>query len=186
MCSAIIRELIANINLDILLSTRQFLAYGKRSAVDQFFYRMVKTGKLIRVARGIFVKQGSRWPTVLAIAAAKAKAFGKQIVQYAGDLSAHFEITAPPAEIVFAVSGSSSHFHCSDEVVYLKANASRKMLLDKTAFGQAVRAVWHRGKDSFDQACQSVLYQALQSFDRRQLPQHSALMPAWINDRIVG
>jgi hypothetical protein len=186
MCTDIIRESIAKIDIDILFSTRQFLSHGRRAAVDQCLYRMVKAGEIIRLTPGIFVRAGSRWPSVIAIAAAKAKAFGKQIVQHAGDLAVQFELMAPLEDLIFDASGSSSRFQFGNEIIHLKATANRKRLLHKTQFGQAIRAIWHRGKGDFDLACESALHHAMQSFERRNLPELSALMPAWINDHIVG
>ncbi len=50
MCTAAIREKISNIDIDVLFSTREFLSYGKRAAVDEALYRMVKNGDITRVA----------------------------------------------------------------------------------------------------------------------------------------
>ena len=50
-----------------VLSPKEFLHLGSRSAVDQAFSRLAKTGKLLRVARGayaapVFSRFGSRAP----------------------------------------------------------------------------------------------------------------------------
>jgi len=186
MCTASIRQKITKIDLDVIFSTRQFLSIGKRAAVDQALYRMVKAREIIRLAPGIFIKAGSAWPSAFAIASAKARAFGKQIVLHAGDLAARFELAPTQADLVFDAAGSTSCFQSRNEKIHMRSTAKRKRLLDKTPFGQVIRAIWHRGERGFDLACESALYHAQQSFGLNDLPQLSALMPAWINDRILS
>jgi hypothetical protein len=186
MCSSKIRQLIAAIELDALFSTRQFLAEGKRAAVDQALHRMVKSGEIIRLTPGLFIKAGSKWPSLAAIAAAKARAFARDIVEHAGNLAARLELVDDVPEITYDIAGSTSAFHCGERAIRLKTNARRKMRLDRTEFGAVVRAVWFKGEKHFDDFCLDSLYNAMRTFDRRLLPSLSALMPAWINDYLVA
>ncbi len=57
-----------------LFATRHLLAYGSRAAVDQALYRLVRSGVIVRLARGVFVRQeaGAGLPSALQVAAVKA------------------------------------------------------------------------------------------------------------------
>jgi len=59
-------------------STRDCLVYGKRSAVDQELYRLVKNGEIRRLARGLFVRDQKIEFSVFEIANLKAQAFGRK------------------------------------------------------------------------------------------------------------
>lgn len=65
-------------------SSRLFLNYGSRSAVDQAIWRLVKRGEIMRVARGLFIKPGAPHPSSFEIARAKAEAFGRIILRRHG------------------------------------------------------------------------------------------------------
>ncbi len=131
------------------------------------------------------MKSGSNWPSRIAIAVAKAEAFGKIIVQHAGSLAAQFHLLEPQLDVAFAINNSSSRFRSGQEIIHLKGTAKRKMLLDKMPFGQVIRAVWHKGRGKFDIAAEFLLHQAFNQFDKQMMPEMSRLMPAWINDNLI-
>ncbi|MBI4533459.1 MAG: type IV toxin-antitoxin system AbiEi family antitoxin domain-containing protein, partial [Candidatus Melainabacteria bacterium] len=54
--SSFIKRHIYRLPLDKIFSTRDFLIYGSRTAVDQTLAKLVKKGMIIRLARGVFVK----------------------------------------------------------------------------------------------------------------------------------
>jgi hypothetical protein len=65
-----------------LMTTRDVLHLGRRNNIDVTLWRLVKDGKLIRLARGVFSKPSSVdekvcLPTPRAVATAKAAAFDK-------------------------------------------------------------------------------------------------------------
>jgi len=185
MCSIIIRQMIAAIELNQIFSTRQFLSYGKRAAVDQVFYRLVKSKQIKRVARGLFIKKGSTWPTLEEIAIAKAKAFGRLLVEHSGKIASQLKLCEAPTKNFFDISGRSSKFNSHGSRIHYQGIANRKMLLDGTELGRSVRAIWKQKRENFDSKCVAALRQALCSFDSSMLPRLSLLMPAWINDQIV-
>jgi hypothetical protein len=59
-----IRRHIFSQPLDKILLTRDFLQYGLRGTVDVSLHRLVRNGTLMRVADGVFVRDGSKIPTV--------------------------------------------------------------------------------------------------------------------------
>ncbi|MFY0104189.1 hypothetical protein ABTP95_20360, partial [Acinetobacter baumannii] len=74
-----IRRLISSIQLGELFTTRNCLSFGSRGSVDQSLYSLVKSGTIVRVVRGVFMRPGSDMPTALQLAKIKAESFGKRI-----------------------------------------------------------------------------------------------------------
>lgn len=64
-----------------LFTSNALLSCGSRTAVDQNLHRLAKQGIIIRVARGVFMRETAdrRRPSAQEVAIAKASAFGKQI-----------------------------------------------------------------------------------------------------------
>src|SRR5277367_596139 len=109
--ATLIRRHIHQLKEDKPFSVRDFLNYGSRNAVDQVFHRLVKSGQIIRVARGLFVKHTSPMPSILDVALAKALAFGKTIVTHGSQAAHQLSLCANTAdESVYACNGSSSSF----------------------------------------------------------------------------
>ena len=54
--SAHIRRYIFSLTDNAIFSTREFLNFGKRAAIDKCLSRLVKRGEIIRLARGLFKK----------------------------------------------------------------------------------------------------------------------------------
>ena len=80
--AASIKRQIANINDDKPFSIRQFLHHGKRSVIDNVFYRLTKSGRIRRVAQGLYIKADAPLPSLQEIVKAKVAAFHKVIVTH--------------------------------------------------------------------------------------------------------
>ena len=78
---------------------------------DQALSRLVKCGILIRVTRGVFIKESSIMPSAMEVARAKARAFGKEIARHGADLAKELGLTQVVSQVQkFAVNGRSSSF----------------------------------------------------------------------------
>ena len=88
-----------------VLSPKTFLHLGSRSAVDQAFSRLAKSGKLLRVARGAYAvpvsgRFGSRAPAPEKVIQALAEQSGEIVVphgvfQIACDIAEHLASVTP-------------------------------------------------------------------------------------------
>lgn len=85
-----VRRQIRRIPSDIIFTTRQLLNYSTRAIVDKTLSNLVKSGHIVRLARGVFIRDGSNIPSLYQIAYAKARAFGKEITACA--FSNHEEV----------------------------------------------------------------------------------------------
>jgi hypothetical protein len=79
--SQMIRQAIADKPPGAILSSADFLSMGTRAAVDQTLFRLMKTGSIERVARGLYVAAGQHVdaPT---IARAVAQKTGERLGLY--------------------------------------------------------------------------------------------------------
>jgi hypothetical protein len=180
-----IRRQIFKAPKDHIFTTREFLAFGMRAAVDQALYRLVKRGLLKRIARGVFIKDGSPDPSIEQIAKIKARAFGKTIIKHCGIIAHELKVlTMDNPEAAFATSGRSTSFRVGSLKVNFKQISPRKMKLGDRTCGQALRALWYLGKN----LCQpETIMKATRYFtrlDRQQVKVLAPFMPAWLTDNL--
>ena len=181
MCIHFIGRHINRAPANRIFTTRDFLSYGSRRAVDQALFRMVRSGWIVRVARGVFVKQGTKLPSVLEIASAKAKAFGKQITRHCADLASDLVLTARgTTELTFATSGCTSSFLAGDTRVQMKHIGPRKTVLGDTKAGRAIRALWHLGQAACTAYHVSTAHRSFSRTDYEEFRRSAAWMPAWM------
>ncbi|MBX9689558.1 MAG: hypothetical protein K2X27_22805 [Candidatus Obscuribacterales bacterium] len=106
-----------------LFSSRDLLHLGTRCTVDQAIHRMLKFRLIVRICRGVFMRETENgWrPTLKEVAIAKARAFGKELylVDYSNTASSETD------ESTFYCSGRSSSFTYADKRIYLKAKAPK-------------------------------------------------------------
>ncbi len=176
-----IRRHIFRLPLGRIFTTRQLLSYGRRAAVDQATARLVRQKIIVRLARGVFVREGSPIPSVFAVARAKARSFGKRVRLHPRSLASELGLgLKPPAQPTFAVAASSSSFQFGSLQIHLKKTAPRKLSLGDSPAGRVLRALWHLGRTSIDPGCLEKATAALGRSDRLQIRQAAPLLPAWL------
>lgn len=196
MTAALVKRHICCISEDRPFSTREFLGYGPRAAIDQALYRLVQKGKIIRIARGLFIKEGATMPSVKEVAKAKAEAFGRTIAEYGETamrmlgLKTEKEINeggkktkeqeAEKPEAIYACNGRTSSFKFGDIVIKLVGVSPRKMNLGDDRVGLVLRALWHCGKEKCDSVIASLASRTLNREERQVLRQVMCFMPYWM------
>jgi len=171
-----------------IFTTRDCLAFGKRSAVDQALYRLVKIGWIRRLARGVFVKELGYIKdfSIFEIAKAKAEAFGRRIVEqplFVAEPRTE-KYGKRPNEAIFLIDGRSSKFHIDGLKIQFKHVSPRKLKLAETIVGEAARAVWNLGEKLLDSIA---LMNATDFFNRDEriwFRRNIRWMPAWLSDQI--
>jgi hypothetical protein len=179
--AARIRRHIHQLVDDKPFSIRDFLTYGSRAAIDQVFRRLVISGEIIRVARGLYIKNTAPFPSVLEVAKAKAAAFRKSIASHGSKTAFALRLTSKASgRHVFAVTGHSSSFRFGNKIIYFIGMCARKMHLLNEPVGLVIRALWYLG----ERQCNTyVACAAVKSFgrsDREKLRQSIDLMPDWM------
>src|SRR5271154_2432076 len=142
-----IRRHIFKFVADKPFSIRDCLIYGSRNLVDQVFHKMLKQGRIIRVARGVYIKSSAPKPSALEIVEVKAAAFGRTIATHGSNAAAKLNKQCKGDDnLIFACSGPTSSFRIGQRKVRLMHASIRKMKLGDTATGLAIRALWHLGE----------------------------------------
>ena len=184
MSSVAIFDHIMDLEPTCLFTTREVLKYGTRGAVDQCLYRMVKSGFIVRLARGVFVRDPRNNPTVAQIVEVKMAAYGKVVLKHATTiLNAVGKTNSRTGrERIFAVSGHSSSFETWKGTATLTGVSARKAKLCQTPAGELAYALWSAGEGK---KTTSIIGKVVARFDRAKreaLKQASALMPGWLHN----
>lgn len=176
-----IRQTIATTPLGKIFSTRQFLSLGTRGAVDQALYCLVKEGRIIRLARGLFTKTGSRPATILAVARAKARAFGRRLVRHGADTAAALSFPTEKNQTpTFAISGRSSSFRFGTLTIRFVGTSPRKLVGGSRLLGRVIRAMWHVGRSCLTNEMMARTY-PLWAPALGELERAAPNLPDWVN-----
>jgi len=189
MCTAFIRRFVFKFPLDKIFTTRDCLKFGLRRAVDSALFRLVEEGIIIRLARGVFIRDGSDLKAIGAwkVAEAKARAFGKEIAGHGAKIAMELGlIPQSRTPMKFYVSGGhSSSFRFGKVVIYFKGVSAKRMGIAYSKAGKAVRALWHLGRRNFTPNLLQAAKVGLRRSDEDELRESIRWMPAWLADRIV-
>jgi hypothetical protein len=119
-----VRDKIVEFGTNVLFTSKHLLGCGKRNAVDIEVYRLVKAGKILRVAAGVFMRIVERieLPSMLKTACVKANRFSRRLYEAE---------QAPPdknAETsnTFHTDGSSTSMLTINGRIFLKHRAPAK------------------------------------------------------------
>jgi hypothetical protein len=183
MASAHIEAHILRLEATQVFTTRDVLQYGCRGAVDTCLYRMVKTGFIVRLARGVFVRDPRKQPSIQEIARIKAVSFGRRIFSHATEILKKLGILKAEKAVKarYAIDGHSSSFMTYRGRVRFQGIAPRKAKLCEMAVGKRVYALWHQVAASSIERAVNTATRDLNRFQRSELRRSSALMPAWLH-----
>jgi hypothetical protein len=187
-----IRAHIQRIPTDTMFSTRDFLCYGARAAVDTALHRLVKKEMIVRLARGVFIKWSSqlakgKLPTVQEIALIKARAFGKEIFVHKKDAAAKFGLVESGNEDpTFGTFGRATSFRFGDQRIQLAHVSPKDAKCGDTFGGLLVRALRHVG--DHDQLTNTLmkLLNSVHKGERTNVCLAAASMPGWLSDRLCS
>jgi hypothetical protein len=183
--TALVRRHVSSVPFGQMFFTRDCLNYGRRSAVDQALYRLVKREVITRLARGIFVRLtvGTKLPTLAEIAEGKAKAFGRRLHNGAYKIVRKLVgLSVDDEPHIFATDGATSSFEARGERIYLNSYAPRKVMLKDTPHGEVIRALWKVGRYNINDAMVRQAMKQLERTDRDNLRRCCNVMPAWLAD----
>jgi len=172
-----------------VLSPKEFLHLGSRSAVDQAFSRLAKAGKLLRVARGAYAvpvssRFGSRAPAPEKVVQALAEQSGEIVVPHGASAANALGLTQQvPIREVYLTSGRTRKLKLGRSEVLVK-HAPRWMLaLGARPAGAAVRALAWIGPAHAGQSLAS-LRRTLPRSEWQALASARATLPGWMAQAI--
>lgn len=172
-----------------VLSPKEFLHLGSRSAVDQAFSRLAKASKLLRVARGAYAapvssRFGSRAPAPEKVVKALAEQSGEIVVPHGASAANALGLTQQvPIREVYLTSGRTRKLKLGGSEVLVK-HAPRWMLaLGARPAGAAVRALAWIGPKHADESLAS-LRRTLPRSEWLALASARATLPSWMAQAI--
>lgn len=188
-----IQEAISNTSLGQPFTTKEFLRYGNRAAVDQALSRLVASGEIVRIRRGVFVRPehnrflGEVLPEPYEVATVIAKSSGAVIAVNPAEAARRLELTTQvPTRPVYFTSGPNSRFRLGRLEVEMKHVSPRKLALAGRRSGLAILALRYLGKEL-------VNHETIQSIENKMSPeefsefeQSLSSMPTWMADKVQG
>lgn len=172
-----------------VLSPKEFLHLGSRSAVDQAFSRLAKAGKLLRVARGTYASPvssrfGSRAPSPEKIVKALAEQSGEIVVPHGANAANALGLTQQvPIREVYLTSGRTRKLKLGRSEVLVKHAPHWMLMLGTRPAGAAVRALAWIGPERVDESLAS-LRRSLPNSEWQALASARATLPSWMAQAI--
>ncbi|CAN7756341.1 MULTISPECIES: DUF6088 family protein [unclassified Ensifer] len=175
-----------------VFTPRDFLDVAARAAVDQALSRLAKTGKLRRLARGLYdypkvhPKLGPLSPTPDDVAQALARETGSQ-VQIAGARAANALglSTQVPAKSTYLTDGPSRRVVLGKRVVDLRHASPKHLIAPGSAAGTVVQALRHVGQVRAADVAQ-IAARRLSASDKKTLASTAVQAPAWMRPTLVS
>lgn len=173
-----------------VVSPKEFLHLGRRSAVDQAFSHLAKSGKLLRVAHGTYTapvcgRFGNRSPAPEKVVKALAALRGEIVVPHGASAANTLGLTQQvPIREVYLTSGRTRTVKLGRSEVLVK-HAPRWMLeLGPRPAGAAVRALAWIGPAHVAESLAS-LRRTLSRSEWQTLASARLMLPGWMA-RAIG
>ena len=169
-----------------------FLDVATRPAIDQALSRLVKSGKLRRLARGLYdypkihSQLGPLSPAPDDVAQALARETGSQ-VQIAGARAANALglTTQVPAKSTYLTDGPSRRVVLGKRVVDLRHASPKHLIAPGSPVGTVVQALRHVGQVRAADVAQVAAHR-LSPSDKRALAASAYQAPAWMRPTLVS
>ncbi len=161
------------------------LHLGKRAAVDQALWRLARSGRLMRICHGVYMRPietrfGLRAPRIAKVIAALSSMWGETIVPCGGAAANCLGLTMQnPVRMVYLTSGPSRRLHFGSSMVELRHAPRWQLSAPHSKAGQAIRALSWLGPAEVEDGLDAVL-PTLSEADREELAAARAVMPIWM------
>jgi hypothetical protein len=174
--------------VDTVFYSGQFLDLDARTAVDKALSRLVRTGALRRLARGLYHLPrehpvlGEFAPPVEAVALALAGRDHVRLQPFGGYAANLLRLSEQvPARVVFLTDGKPRKVRVGRQVIELRRASPRMMAAAGRMTGLVIAALRYVGKANVTSARVAHLRELLSSEDRRRLIEDIQLAPAWMH-----
>jgi len=174
-----------------MFATKELLHIGRRNTIDQNLSRLCRSGKILRVGRGVYMKAGPKpiaLPSPQEVALVKATAWGKRIMQSGLDAACKTGLVDEGEQKhVFLTSGCTTSFQSVAGTIHFRKTAPKKVLLGDSNVGTYLKALWHLGKEYCEHT--DVLKRLFEpiwgnAFAREDLLTFAGIIPSWLRDKL--
>src|ERR1700719_2750934 len=125
-----IRRFVFRLAKGQMFASMELVHMGPRYMIDHTTSMLVRAGIILRLARGVFVRNdaGLTLPSREEVAVYKANVFAKRIFVHGATAAARLGLKkADPTRTIFATNGCTSSFGCLGERVYFQGLSPRKV-----------------------------------------------------------
>ncbi len=173
------------------LTAKELLHLGSRPAVDQALSRLARSGRLIRVSRGLYVRPiqgqfGSRPPAASKTVEALGEQRGETVVRHGAAAANVLGLTTQmPVREVYLTSGRSRELKLGAQIVELRHAPAWQLVLPGSVAGDVVRALAWLGEER-GRSVGELIAGKLSEMDRTALLSMRGRLPTWIAQQVSG
>jgi len=168
------------------LSSKLF-KYGSRTAVDKTLSRLASTGKIVRIARGIYARPGKNryvgqvLPGAFEIAKTIAAKTNSIVQVHGAEAARQFGFTTQvPAQPIFYTTGQSRELKLGNLKIAFKHISPRKLALAESRVGLAILALWYLGKKQVTPQSIEAIEKKLSEEKFEKFKSSTKYMPYWM------
>ena len=165
------------------------LHLGNRAAIDQALSRLARSGKLMRICKGVYMRPvetsfGVRGPRIGKALAALSALWGETIVPCGGAAANCLGLTTQnPVRMVYLTSGPSRRLHFGAHRVELRHAPRWQLAAPHRKAGNVIRALAWLGPEEVEDGLEVVL-PTLSEGELNELSTARALMPNWMAEPV--
>ncbi len=161
------------------------LHLGNRAAIDQALSRLARSGKLMRICQGVYMRPrqtrfGECAPSVGKALRSLAALWGETIVPCGGSAANCLGLTTQnPVRAVYLTSGPNRRLHFGALAVELRHAPRWQLAAPHRKAGEVIRALAWLGPEEVEDSLETVL-PTLSEEDLKELSAVRAIMPIWM------
>jgi hypothetical protein len=171
------------------VAAKELLHLGTRAAVDQTLSRLARSGNLIRVGRGLYVRPvqgrfGVRPPESTRVVRAIVKQSGEQAVPHGAAAANELGLTTQvPVREVYLTSGPTRKLKLGKQVVELRHAPAWQLALPGRPGGALIRALAWMGPEHASDVIEAVRGKLADS-ERSAVVELRRMLPTWIAEQV--
>jgi hypothetical protein len=171
------------------VAAKELLHLGTRAAVDQTLSRLVRSGSLIRVSRGLYVRPiqgrfGVRPPEPATLVQAIVEQRGESVVPHGALAANELGLTTQvPVREVYLTSGPTRKLKLGNQVVELRHAPAWQLVLPGRKAGAVIRALAWLGPEQASHAIEAVRGRLPES-ERNAVVELRRMLPTWMAQQV--
>jgi len=173
-------------------TTATLISFGARAAVDQALSRLAKTGKIVRLTRGVYVRPeesrfvGQVLPEPFKVVEAMAKKSNETIQVSGAEAARQLGLsTQVPAQPIFLTTGQSRRFNIGSLEVTLKHVSRKKIPFPESKVGLVILALWYLGKKLTTPKTIEKIEKKLTATEFEKFQSSREHMPVWMSNAVL-
>lgn len=161
------------------------LHLGNRAAIDQALSRLVRSGELMRIFQGVYMRPistqfGLRAPDIGKAIAALSALWGETIVLSGGAAANRLGLTSQnPIRPVYLTSGRNRCLHFGSLMVELRHAPRGALVAPDSRAGEVVRALYWLGPEIVEDSLDTV-WSILSREEKEDIAAVRAVIPSWM------